>query len=502
MAEPKILGDSNLIGNDAAEDESPSILASYFVDKPEFKAFRDSSQPFLVVKARKGVGKSALLAYTRYTIDEAQNEDALVVQVTGSDLARFPSKADLRPDQLVFDWQQRICALAVMEIGKRVGIPMNDDDITAMEVAAIEGFRGRNLLMALVDRVKTKWLQVSIERQGAPDSAELLQRLLENKDGKLWVIVDDVDATFVRDESEARRVASFFSACRDLTRDVSGLVIRASVRSDVWPFLRRSDESLDKVEQYIQDISWSSIETKKIIAERIRSYYNRYGISAKHHASDTWYIEQVFERQYLYNKRMTPAHQVMHSLAHGRPRWAIQLWRSSASTAAGRNGTHISFDDIVKNEDHYGRDRINDLMAEHSHQSPDLSEMIAAFRNQPSLFKHDELMRLINNHILEHMRPNIDGVVGSPGPRDIGAFLFRIGFLQARRETDGGFQWLTFEEEPDLLTSRVNPSGEFSWEIHPCYRVPLGTRSPAYQERQIQRGRQREHRRQISRREG
>ena len=56
---------------------------------------------------------------------------------------------------------------------------------------------------------------------------------------------------------------------------VHGLVIRASVRTDVWSIVSQYDEALDKCEQYIVDIHWSTNETGKILKSKILSYFRR-----------------------------------------------------------------------------------------------------------------------------------------------------------------------------------------------------------------------------------
>jgi hypothetical protein len=61
---------------------------------------------------------------------------------------------------------------------------------------------------------------------------------------------DDVDP------AELTSLSTFFTACRYLARDVKGICCRVTLRTDVWPIVRRSDESLDKMEQYVKDIVW------------------------------------------------------------------------------------------------------------------------------------------------------------------------------------------------------------------------------------------------------
>ena len=97
------------VGDDAAEAEPPETMAAYFVDKPDFQRFRDSNRPILIVNARKGVGKSALLVYTRHKLEHEHPDDS-VVFLTGRDLPGMPedqvSTAD--PAALVRDRKRMI----------------------------------------------------------------------------------------------------------------------------------------------------------------------------------------------------------------------------------------------------------------------------------------------------------------------------------------------------------------------------------------------------------
>ena len=72
-------------GKDDAETEKPEVLDSYFVDKDVFKAFRNPDVRLSVARCRKGIGKSALLSRTAYSVRTEHPAD-LVVQLRGSDL--------------------------------------------------------------------------------------------------------------------------------------------------------------------------------------------------------------------------------------------------------------------------------------------------------------------------------------------------------------------------------------------------------------------------------
>lgn len=62
--------DDDLFGNEAGEDENKDRLASYYLEKPENEIFFNSKRTLAFVRARKGVGKSALLNYANYKLEK------------------------------------------------------------------------------------------------------------------------------------------------------------------------------------------------------------------------------------------------------------------------------------------------------------------------------------------------------------------------------------------------------------------------------------------------
>ena len=60
------LCDPELFGNDAGEDEDKEVLVSYFVNQPAFSSFLKQKNRFCITRARKGMGKSALLSKLTY----------------------------------------------------------------------------------------------------------------------------------------------------------------------------------------------------------------------------------------------------------------------------------------------------------------------------------------------------------------------------------------------------------------------------------------------------
>ncbi len=243
----KDLINSDLFGNEAGEDEDSDKLASYFVYKSDFDDFYSNTRKLQFVRAKKGVGKSALLVQSMSTKAQKSPEN-LYLYIKGADLLAIQDIKSDSPNDLIYGWQQRICSRINLELGSRLRFAFSDNSITLIESAEVSGFRGRNLIGSLIDRMRVKGGGIELGRNHLvqKDSEALLKRVANNEDANVWLFVDDIDATFVNTEHERIKVSTFFSACRNLVNSVKGLHIRASVRSDVWSILKQYDEAMDK----------------------------------------------------------------------------------------------------------------------------------------------------------------------------------------------------------------------------------------------------------------
>lgn len=256
------LDDRRLWGNEAADDEDPELLNSYFVTQRDWDEFLDLKAPLSIARARKGMGKSALLRECGYRASKTQKD--LIVSIKGSDLVAQKDFRTQTPTEHIYDWQQRICAIINRHIGASIGFAMSDSTISMVEAAELAGFRSRNLVGTLVDRLKGKLGPIELQKLAADDSKALLRRYFTDQDARVCILIDDIDATFNNSREECVRLSTFFSACRELAANFKGIVIRTVIRSDVWASIRKTDEALDKVEQYIFDISWSKKEVPSL----------------------------------------------------------------------------------------------------------------------------------------------------------------------------------------------------------------------------------------------
>ena len=248
------LSDKELFGNDAGEDETPSVLESYFIDLDEFSEFYSQAQNLCVVSARKGMGKSALLNKFAYILEKCEkNCTAIVIRTTGNALLGLGDFQGKDQAYLENYWKQIICKKINIEIGKNIGFALSNDAISMVEAAELEGIKSRNIAGALLSRINGKIPALGVEiKSQFPDNwqAQLHEYQTKHENSTIWLLVDDIDAKYVDNDEYQNRIGSFFTAIRGIANEVNNLKIRSTVRTDVWNNLRHL-EDLDKWEQYI-----------------------------------------------------------------------------------------------------------------------------------------------------------------------------------------------------------------------------------------------------------
>ncbi|WP_140798966.1 P-loop ATPase, Sll1717 family [Myxococcus xanthus] len=472
------MSDPLLFGNDAGEDEVPEVLASYFVEGAAFDVFWDVRQRLRIARARKGMGKSALLAKLGY--DLRKDADAIVISVTGSDLTGLGEFSSDDPAVLVNQWQQVICARVNVELGSRIGWAGTDTKIMMVEGAELAGFRGRNFVGSLVDRLKNK--SVDFQKIASPDNLQLLRRYMEpGRNPMVWLLVDDIDAKFVSTEKMKNKASAFFSACRRIVQLVEGLRIRATVRADVWPVLRDS-EDLDKCEQYITDIKWTRGEIGNILGKKILAYFQRNypnGGVAKtlsHLRDQEKLIDMAFSHRILWGGAQVSPLQVVNVLAAKRPRWLSQLCRLAGEDAVRLEKARIDLQCINGVMPKFGGLRLDDISKEHAHQYSDVRRLVESFSQGERTYTTPALLkRIMNAYVSRVGALNLPSVEGGEevNAMTLAHFLFRTGFIQGRTDVSANPVFIDYDERPTLLMTSVNVDDGLIWEVHPSYRGKL-----------------------------
>ncbi|WP_131705313.1 P-loop ATPase, Sll1717 family [Xanthomonas citri] len=480
------LEDSELFGNEMAEDEDELLFSSYAYERKEFSSFLDPATKLKVVRAYKGEGKSALLRWTSLTVRPFTNvvahsayANSIVTQELGA------VEADC-----IRAWKNAFVRVAAGALGSKLEFKFSDDAISLREEAERGGFSQRGFVAAVLARLKKVPGEPALA--GPADPAKALQRVAGNNDLQIWVIIDDLDENFRDTEEDGVRVMTALVAMRQLANEIKELRFRTSIRPSTWAIINRKYEALSKIEPYMMDLQWSKDELEEILAARVRAYLKRNnglavasgsisGLSARALVSVAfddpmpWGKRDADTEDESLDRRRAPA-VVISTLSRYRPRWMIELCKIAAKSAVRRRRDKVGLDDLTANLDMFGRTRIDDLIAEFRAQCEKVEVAIHSFKGKPERFRTDELVVHVKNN-LNGRDIRIAGIFGKPSESEVIRLLFQIGFITARRDFDGGsYRHYSFFDEPTLLSDGASDLG-VTWEIPSCFRQALQLKS-------------------------
>lgn len=199
-------------GNEAADDVDDEELKSYFVMQEGFENFLKENKRLQVIKAKKGMGKSALIKWIGLEVSE-KYQNALVIKIRGSELSRENFKLTnqlTEPNDYISDWIIRLCAVVNRELAKKINFAYRDDEISLVEYTEMQGFKERNLISCLLERFKNILGKFQPEPTTNINHPEILKRIESLNYSKIWILIDDLDATFQNTNKEKVNLGSFF----------------------------------------------------------------------------------------------------------------------------------------------------------------------------------------------------------------------------------------------------------------------------------------------------
>ena len=485
------LADEGLFGNEAAEDERQEVFEAYAYMRKEVEPFSDTTRPVQVVRAYKGEGKSALMRIARTRIETASSDSLVTIDTVGPNVSPDLESTDF--SKWVREWKANILAVVAGEIGSRIGFAWTDDGTSLVELAEAKGFKSRNFVSMIVDRLRSRAIPVERERQPPADIARTLTRWAA-KMPEVWLFIDDIDRNFDGTKRDELRIAAFFDACRSIAKDIQSIRFRLAIRPNTWATVKRAYEGMSHVEQYSFNLKWVEAEMLALLGRRIEGYLrrtNQIELVGRRLPVDLderyrFLTTLVFETPIQWGDGKRPIHVPLDSLSLHRPRWMIELCRVSGKAASARGASKIGPDDIFGQLDAFGRRRIDDLIAEFTVQCPDIAEILDGFRGQAEQYLTADLLTLIENRISNHVAVRLPGRALRASHREIASFLFEIGFIFARRDFDDKkYEHLGFADQPSLLVSRTDTDSGYSWEIPSTYRQALDLRTSEGFERPI-----------------
>ena len=248
--------------------------------------------------------------------------------------------------------------------------------------------------------------------------------------------------------------------------------------------MRNYDEALDKCEQYMIDLVWSTKDTGEILYNKLYTYFsNEYPDSffEQKNFRDTKCMNHVFDLvfngQLQWGGNRVVPYKAIHILGAGRPRWAAQLCKIAAEDAHRKERDKIATGNVNFAMSEYGKFRMADLYKEHRHQCESLEMIIEIFREGESSYCTMDLISRVKERIIDNGKKiYIDGALDACNEVQICKYLYRIGFITLRNDEYNKALGLTRYEDDPYLFSEFNIDDHQIWEIHPAYRTILRIR--------------------------
>jgi len=477
--------DESIFGNEAGEEEDRDILNDYFVRLEGFDRFWDFNTKLAIVKARKGLGKSTLLSKLVYDKEEME-QDSIVIKIMGPEIMSvIEDDKEYSPDYLINKWQTSMCERIIYEIGKRIGFALQDSTMSVVEASELAGYKDKNIIGSLLSRIKIK-LPIALKEKelSHPNPTELLKRFEMVKYYKAWIVIDDIDATFINNQYNSLKISTFLSSCRKMVSDFEGISIRVSIRSDVWSVINRLDEALDKCEQYISELKWNQEDFAKMLASKIYYYFKRkklFGLYGHIHlgTDPLKYAPLIISELFVpklnwFDVKYKPT-ELIYLLTDGRPRWAINLCKRALREAKSLSKRIITADDINTVLNAYGKARLEDLYKEYGQQCPDIRKIIKLFYGKNAYYRVEDLLYMLDkNYVKTHPEIQFDGLLEKNDCLKVATYLFRIGFLYANRLGRYNLKnIIRYDDNIGLLHDRFNLDWTMFWLVNPIFQKGL-----------------------------
>lgn len=356
----------SLFGAQAAEDDKPDQLKSYYIKNKAYDRAR-ANIPLRIIVGHKGVGKSALL---KMLYLEDTSNDTLSIWLQPNDLARTWSVQGSFVEKVEGIKRNIISIIAEKSFDKL--------EIFGKEVSSIPGLNSARSLI----RVLLKGLE---DEEQATAEARIALEFKKSK--SINIYIDDIDRGWAATQNDVENISALINAARDLVNQdqSAGLRFLIGIRSDAYNLVREHDESGDKFEPYKVPITWTNHEILVLMAKRISNFFEvefdenhfltrQFGAQAEVARFLHPIIVDTFEASGHWEKR--PIHNVLLSLTRRRPRDLVKLLAGAAQTSDKRDRNQITTSDLTESFPEYSKGRVTDLISEFRSELPEVERVL------------------------------------------------------------------------------------------------------------------------------
>lgn len=453
-----------LFGHEAAEDEDHARLREYYFKTATYEHVA-ADLPLRILVGHKGIGKSALF---QVAMGEEREDNRIVVLVRPDDVLGIETdNTDFL--KTIRDWKAGLAEIIASKVLNEVG-------------ATAEGWTGRlgqfgGKMIDFVDETFRGALTAST----TPAKKLLVEHFLKSR--RMSVYIDDLDRGWQGRKEDVTRISALLNAIRDISTENRGVSFKVSLRSDVYYLVRTSDESTDKIEGSVIWQSWSNHEIFVLLVKRIESFFGRKvdeGSLIKTPQSElARYLRPVMEDRFQGSGlwENAPMYRVLMSLIRKRPRDLVKLCTLAGRNARESKDVRIRTAHFQNIFEEYSQGRLQDTINEFRSELPEIQKLLLLMKpskrertgKEGYVYSTDALLKKLNSIREQGQYRFTNGAIADS--KHLAAFLYKINFLTARKETSEGIIRKYFEESRYLSNQFVEFG--FDWEIHPAYRWAL-----------------------------
>lgn len=453
-----------LFGHEAAEDEDLEQLKGYYFKGSVYNQIVNNL-PIRILVGHKGIGKSALF---HIAMAEEAQRGKLSLLIKPDDIAGIgENETDFL--KLIRAWKAGITDVISRKTLVLFG-PLHD------------GWHGK------LNEYGGKFINYLQSTFRAGNYANLQQSkklIIEDflKSGKIFVYLDDLDRGWEGNTKDIRKLSTLLNAVRDIASENKGVSFRISLRSDVYYLVRTSDESTDKIEGSVIWYSWTNHEILALLAKRVEQFFRNARTTEElvnmSQPSLAKLLDKIMESTFSGhgNWDKIPTYRMLMSLIRKRPRDLVKLCTLAARNARTTDDNLITTKNFNNIFEEYSQGRLQDTVNEYRSELPDLERLLLGMK--PS--KEEKKAKLGYVYTTESLLKKISNIRQTGAfrfrngniaePKDLSAFLYKINFITARKES-GEFIERRYFEESRYLSHKFVDFG-FDWEVHPAYRWAL-----------------------------
>jgi len=219
------------------------------------------------------------------------------------------------------------------------------------------------------------------------------------------------------------------------------------------------------------------------LVKRIESYFNKIvndkELLKRHQSQLMNYLTPIIEDRFTGKGHWkdAPMYRVLMSLIRKRPRDLVKILTLAARQADIMGANKIATIHLENIFDEYSQGRLQDTINEYRSELPDIERLILGMRptkrkNKTAtgyIYSTDELIKKIQD--IEQQGSFYWANKKKADIKELAAFLYKINFITARKNSNGEIERKYFDESR-YLSNKFKDFG-YAWEVHPAYRWAL-----------------------------